>query len=64
MTPEQIATETEKINAMSRVEMARLWRFAPSGHPWFDATLPLFDVFSARFKSLGGFNPQISKQIG
>lgn len=55
--------EVDRINAMSRVEMARLWRFAPSGHPYFDKTLPYFEVFDARFKKLGGFSPAISKAL-
>ena len=49
---------------MSQRDMATLWRFAPSGHPFFDSSLPYFELFSARFKELGGFNPQISKAIG
>ena len=36
MTPEKIAAEIVKINVMSRLEMCRLWRFAPSGHIYFD----------------------------
>ena len=56
--------EIDKINQMSQVEMARLWRFAPSGHPWFDASKPFFKIFEKRFKGLGGFTPTISKAIG
>lgn len=52
------------INEMSRVEMARLWRFTPLGHPYFDILLPYYDVFQKRFKKLGGFSPAISKEIG
>jgi len=64
MTPKEIQEHTDKINAMTRLEMARLWRFAPSGHPYFDNGLPLYEVFEQRFKELGGFSPEISKQIG
>lgn len=53
--------EIEKINKMSREEMAKLWRFAPAGHPYFDSTLPYYEVFAKRFKKLGGFSPEISK---
>lgn len=53
----------DRINAMSRLEMARLWRYAPSGHPFFDRELPYFAVFNARFTALGGFSPAISKAI-
>ena len=54
----------EEINAMSREEMCHLWRFAPSGHPYFDSTKPYYEVFKARFDKLGGFSPEISKKIG
>ena len=43
--------EIEKINSMSHIEMARLWRFAPSGHKYFDSSLPYFDIFGKRFKT-------------
>lgn len=52
------------INQMSRVDMCRLHRFAPPGHPWFDTSLPFHDVFMKRFNELGGFNPIISKELG
>ena len=55
--------EIEKINNMSQVDMAVMWRFAPSGHPWFDSRKPYFKVFERRFKELGGFTPEISKKI-
>jgi len=57
------AEEKAEVDAISRLEMARLWRFAPSGHRYFTAG-PLSDYFVARFKSLGGFNAEISKEIG
>ena len=56
--------EIEKIHQMSQLEMARLWRFAPSGHPYFDTTKPFWNVFKNRFDDLGGFTPVISKAIG
>jgi len=56
--------EIAKINSMSRLEVCKLWRFAPVGHRYFDITNPLHTVFEARFKELGGFTPEISKQIG
>lgn len=55
----------DKINAMSHEEMCRLWRFAPSGHPYFDSSLPYYEVFRHRlFDVLGGFTPEISKAVG
>lgn len=62
MEPDQ--TEVDKINAMSRIEMATLWRFAPSGHPYFDSSKPYYEIFKSRFDNLGGFSPEISKAIG
>ena len=70
MVPETAITEDEiakwkiKIDEMPLMEMARLHRFAPSGHPIFDTSLPLYEQFKARFEDLGGFTPAISKQIG
>ena len=61
----KIQQEIEKINNMTHEEMARLWRFAPAGHPYFDSTKPFFKVFKKRlFEHFGGFNPQLSKKIG
>jgi len=54
----------DKINAMSQEQMASLWRFAPTGHPYFNATLPYYEIFKARFAELGGMTPEISKRIG
>lgn len=64
MTDEEIKDWKENIDKMSQREMARLWRFAPSGHPVFQSDLPLSDYFDKRFKELGGFTPEISKSIG
>ena len=54
----------EEINQLSQMDMARLWRYAPPGHPYFDKTKPFYEVFDKRFRELGGFNPTISKAIG
>jgi hypothetical protein len=64
LTPEEIDAHKAAIDKMSQLEMARLWRYAPSGHPYFDSRYPLFEYFEARFKSLGGMTPAISKQLG
>ena len=56
--------ELRKIYLLTRDELARIWRFAPTGHPWFNSTLPYFKHFNRRFKRLGGMSPSISKQIG
>jgi len=52
------------IDSMSHEDMARMWRFAPPGHPIFNKDLPFFERFEKRFKELGGMTPAISKMIG
>ena len=64
MTDNEIATQKANIDAMSRFEMAELWRYASAGHPYFDRRLPLWEHFKNRFDSLGRFSPEISKALG
>jgi len=64
MTAEKIQKHKEKIDQMSREEMCSLWRFAPSGHPYFVSGTELQEYFDKRFKELGGFSPAVSKKIG
>jgi hypothetical protein len=64
MTNTEIKQSLDKINMMSHIEMASLYRFASPGHIYFDRSLPFSDVFMKRFNSLGGMTPEISKQIG
>ena len=67
---EQSLTESEKqglineINKMNQTQMARAYRFSRSGHPFFDSTTGLFEIFMKRFSELGGMTPTISKSIG
>ncbi len=61
---EEIAKEIQKINQMSQIEMARLWRFGSRDNKYFDSTGPYAEIFQKRFTELGGFTPEISKQIG
>ena len=64
-TEEEITKEIEKINSMDHYSMCSLWRFAPSGHPYFDNTYPFAASFKKRlFDDLGGFTPEISKSLG
>lgn len=60
------ATEKEiaEIEALLHSEMALLWKYAPIGHKYFNSTLPLFKIFQARFKKLGGMTTAVSKAIG
>ena len=64
MNPDEIQKHIKDINQMTREDMAQLWRHAPVGHPYFDTTLPFYEVFKKRFDELGGFSPEISKKIG
>lgn len=63
--PEDYDEQVARINGMTHIEMARLWRFAPSGHPYFDGSLPYYELFRDRFLvHFGGFTPELSKAIG
>jgi hypothetical protein len=62
-TPEQLKI-IEKINKMSHIEMAKIYRFALIGHPYFDEKLPYNKHFMKRFKEFGGLTSEISKLIG
>jgi hypothetical protein len=64
MTEQEIAKHKKDIDAMSREAMCRLWRYAPSGHPYFVTGTEVWEHFDKRFKELGGFSPAISKMIG
>jgi hypothetical protein len=64
LTPEQLKEWEDRIDAMDAEDMARLQRFAPTGHPIFRNDLPLYARFAARFKELGGMTPELSKRIG
>ena len=64
MLEEEVKDWKEKIDGMSQREMARLYRFAPAGHPVFDKTLPLHEYFEEAFNKAGGMTPAISKSIG
>lgn len=74
-TPDAIDKATERaeasldnhiaiIAAMPHVEMARLLRYAPAGHPYFVRGSSLSDMFEKRFKLLGGMTSNVSKIIG
>ena len=52
-----------EIDKLGHLEMAKLVRFAPLGHDYFTYG-PLYDYFMARFQSLGGMTPSVSKAIG
>ncbi len=58
MTPEQ----KERIDKMSQRELCAKWRFAPVGDPLLQGDTG--DYFSKVLKERGGFNPEISKELG
>ena len=64
MTPEEITKHKADIDKMSRIDMCRLWRCAPAGHPYFVSGSEVYAHFEERFKELGGFSSAISKKIG
>lgn len=64
LTNTEIKYHIDKINNMTQLEMAYLYRFAPIGHIYFDISLPFNDIFMKKFNKLGGWAPEISKQIG
>ena len=65
MTNDELEKEhIELINTLSQLDMARLVRFAPAGHIYFDMTKPYSQIFHKRFKELGGMTTVISKRIG
>lgn len=64
MNIDQLELYRIQIRNLTQLQMARLWRFAPVGHPYFDRRFGLLGVFQERFLKLGGFTSQISKQIG
>ncbi len=56
--------EIEKINNMCHEEMCKLWKYAPTGHIYFDSTKPYVKIFEDRlFNHFGGFTPELSKRI-
>jgi hypothetical protein len=61
-TPDPVIVAT--INKMSRYDMCNLRRNAPIGSIYFDSTKPYHEIFKKRFDELGGFSPEISKQLG
>ena len=53
----------EQIDNMTHEQMARLWRFEPSGSKWFLGETG--EYFKKRFwEHFGGITTEISKRIG
>jgi len=64
MTEDEIKQHQDKIDKMNQIQMARLYRFAPAGHVYFNSNYPLYEYFMARFSELGGMTTSISKGMG
>lgn len=52
----------QKIDSMTKTEMATKWRFAPTGDPMLSGEAGAY--FKKRMKELGGIDSQTSKNIG
>ena len=59
----KIPKTVEEVEQMSRLELCRLWRFAPAGAFWRRGD-PVSDAAEKRLETFGGFSAEISKQIG
>ena len=62
MTEEEIRKAKGEIDALSQFGLCRLWRFAPPGHPFFQAEL--VEYFRKKLEEKGGMTPEISKALG
>lgn len=60
MTPE----EKQQIDNMTHMEVCSLWRFGKVGHPFLDSSNESSQYFVTKFKELGGFTSEISKELG
>jgi len=61
MTPKRIEQHKRDIDKLTQLQMACLWRNAPSGHPYFDKRIPeVSEYFASKFE---GFTPAISKAL-
>jgi len=56
--------QKEKIDKMTQMEMARLYRFAKPGHPYFVYGTPVAIYFNEVFEKRGGITPEVSKLMG
>jgi hypothetical protein len=62
MTP--LAQDLNRISNMSHYDLAKLWRFGGSDHPYIQDPA-LFEAVKDRlYNHFGGITPSISKQVG
>lgn len=60
---EDIEKYLATIQELSHKQMAKLFRFAPAGHPYF-AIPRVAEAFRQRFDKFGGMTADLSKEIG
>ena len=60
---DEIKMWEERLPNLTHFEMARLYRYAPTGHPLFNTKLGLYPRFEKQFKDFGGMTSSISKEI-
>ena len=56
--------DKDHIDSLSRLDLCRLYRFAPIGHRYMDISNPASEYFLKKFKESGGFTSEISIQLG
>ena len=52
----------KEVEEASHVQLGRWYRFLES--PSYDSELEILNLILERFDKLGGWNPQLSKQVG
>jgi len=63
-TVEQDTMWSARLSKASHTDLARLYRFAPPGHPVFIRGSALHAQFEEAWKKYGGWNSQLSKEVG
>lgn len=62
ISDEEIEAWKTKIDNMTHFQMAHYWRTGPC-FPVFHRDIPIFEHFDKKFRELGGFTPEINKQL-
>lgn len=60
---DEIKMWEERLPNLTHFEMARLYRYAPMGHPLFNTSLGMYPRFEKKFAEYGGMTSSISKEI-
>jgi len=62
LTLEELDQHMNKIKTLTHDELARIWRFASSEHPYLQ-NRNLFLLFKKRFDNFGGMTVSMSKKL-